>query len=115
MMMQDDTLESIFESLETPTAEQMFDSVREPRQQRPRMNTHISSPRQPIVHNIPIRQPPNYAAISAATGTLALLVFSFIMLYKTDVCYGCAYTSLLAALLAFWAGFLSALKVNNHQ
>ena len=110
MHTEEDTLESIFESLESsPAAERMFE-------QRPRLNAHLATPRQPIVHNIPIRSPPPpYAAVSATATSLSLFVFCMLMLTKEPVCYGCAFTSLLAGLFAFWAGFLSAIKINSHQ
>lgn len=109
MHIEEDSLESIFESLESsPAAERMFE-------QRPRLNAHLATPRQPIVHNIPIRSPPPYGMIASATTTFSLLVFCFLMLTKEPVCYGCCYTSLLAGLFAFWLGFLSAIKINSHQ
>lgn len=116
MHTEDDSLESIFESLETPTAEQMFDSVREPHPKRPRMNTHIATPHTSIVENLPIhRPPPPYGIISASISTLSLMIFCFLMLTREPVCMGCTYTTLLGIVFAFWLGFLSAIRVNAHQ
>lgn len=77
---------------------------------RPRAESVLPDQYESIVTNLPHNQCNDrgvpYAEIIYSTLTTSVIAVCLVKLTTTDLCVGCSYTSLLAAVFGFWTGVL---------